>query len=288
MTLMQEVANIDVEAADVKSSDMLKSLFKRIDEENLPAEEARKFKQVAIAFAHPYKLSPQATTQFAEVIQSMDANNDKIATGREIADGTLNNIDYAVKSLMNPSKDEQADFMQFTAKVKSVLWAEACVLGGGEKKTFKEIFGVEPGPIEGGYRDLWTFESLRQNILTRHALLHKGDMQNFARLPPNVANALPQFIDMPSGKDICGALKRNVLDSDPNNEVVRAADEHLGADVIRAKMHSAVEELSSKINPKKDETRILLDIELSTSGALGSPDTPSQGKPSRSTNNAKT
>lgn len=261
--LKEEIAQIDLDAPEVKNSALLQNLFLYIDRnfkkqnptptDLMFGQNNDEVKRYVVALAHPYKLSADATKEIQQVVGTFNPNKDDTATGREIADALLAHTDGAVSMLLTkdvPIKDQEK-LTEFIAETKGLLWGIGCGIGPMEEQSAKQLFGTAPGPLESGYHQLWTAESIRQNFLLREMFIENEDAQNTFRLPHNVWKELPKFIQIPDGKDVCHALEDNIQATDPGNAILAAKDGN--KEDIKQKIEEGAERLralAKDIKPK--------------------------------------
>lgn len=272
-TLKEEVAQIDLDAPDVKNSKILQEFFSFLDEklpkqrhnpDNLKSgEDVDEVKRYLVALAHPYKLSRDATQEIEHIVGTFNPNNDDTATGREIADAIFSLTDEKLRKLFpdDITPEEKKKLSQFVTNLKSTAWAEYCVLNPDKIKNFQEITGIDKNEIESAYHDLWIFERFRQNPLTRWALLEKGDQQDFLRLPQNIMDELPPFIKIPDNKDMCKALRKNIAEADPNNLVIQAGDDPAKVKEALGKIKMDMDLFVKSTEPKQDFPNIEIVLE---------------------------
>lgn len=275
-TLAEEISQINLNAPDIAGSKKLQEWFAAIDAKaKSSGADLSLFKKYLAALTHPYKLSSEATQDIKAMVAQLNPDEDNVATGREIADVILSMMDERYKKIIPddlPDSDKQ-QLTNFLVQAKAVTWGKECVLQNqsGElqqelsnsipvefRKFARDITNSSPAEIEKLYHDLWTYESFRQNILTRSLLFEEGDAQDFLRLPPGVWRELPPFIKVPSQEDLCRSFESSIRRQDPENPVLKAEGD-------RNKMTAAIEEAEAelkvaleKLQPKStnDDIRI--------------------------------
>ncbi|MFO1241681.1 MAG: hypothetical protein U1E36_00520 [Rickettsiales bacterium] len=253
--LMDEINQLDLNAPDVKRSELLQMFFTNIDAKFSPenrllyADDIKDIKQRIVAVVHPYKLSSNSLEDYKEMVKGFNPNGDDTATGREIADAMLTNVDGLLKmtdyGISDATPEQKEEYATGVQKFKTSLWGKECKLGDLREKSFEDIFGTDSTQIESFYGDLWLLDRVRQNPLMRRVFLDEGDQRDFIRLPHAISEELPQFIQMPDGEDICNALKKNALQHDPHDPIITA--EHESREVLQEKVDAAARDVMKHI-----------------------------------------
>lgn len=184
--------------------------------------------------ARPYTMPDNIAKMGAEAIQSLNPNGDDVADGREIAQGVINGAQAV--ALLHADGDELPQAKQLFGKAGGLMWGAVCGVGDLPKKSFDEIFDASKAEVEGDYHDFWTKQRAMQDPVSNFLFNGNGDREQ--RLPRRMMEAMPPFVIMPNGKDMCDALHDKVNELDPGNPVLAA--EARGEEAIKDAMFTEV------------------------------------------------